>query len=162
DPNETPFLEAPYGQAPRDGQRRFPADFAGKFAQRRRFQLSVEPLFASLRVQLVGRPDAPDHGGGVGTSFAIEVWRPRWRRLSATYSGHPVGDRHTERDDEIVHTAGRGTIHIAHAGGGAAYAFDFGRVLPIIDVGLGGLWVVTPQGVADGQRGRTCTSNSQC
>src|SRR5690606_5740965 len=44
----------------------------------------------------------------------------------------------------------------------AAYAFDFGRVLPIIDVGLGGLWVVTPQGVADGQRGRTCTSNSQC
>jgi hypothetical protein len=163
DPNDLPRMDAPYGQPRLDGRRRWASDFSGKFHARRRLQLTAEPLFSSLRVGFLGRPAEPIRGGGAAVDLDVELWRPLWLRLLVAYGGHPVDDQYaTAMDQSIVQTARGGTLHATHASVGLAYALDFGRVIPLIEAGIGGLWIAPPSGVQDGQLDRACLQGGVC
>jgi hypothetical protein len=53
-------------------------------------------------------------------------------------------------------------VRAAGFGVGPVIALDLGRFVPLIEGGLGGLRVATPDGVADGQRGQKCLDNDAC
>lgn len=162
DPNELPFMDPPYGQLRLDDQQRFASDFRGRFHRRRRVQLTVQPLFASVRTRLIGRAPAPMRGGGAGLDLDVHVWRPFWLRASASYSAHPLKRELSVDDDEVTETARRGLLHAAQAGVAAVYALDIGRVIPLVELGVGALWFRTPDGVQAGQFGGECMQGGVC
>jgi hypothetical protein len=166
DPNDLPPMPPPGGQ-PRPDDLRWDPAFANHFGERRRVQLTLMPIYASVRLDFIGRPQPaarnPMRGGGGGLELDIELLRPFWLRLVASHTVHPVDDRFaTNDDDEIVQTAARGNVQATDAGLSAVYAMDFGRILPLLDVGLGVLWLRSPAAVVDGQLGGECLQSGAC
>lgn len=164
DPNEaTPFMAPPNGQPRTDQQRWDPPTVTGR-SSRRRIQLSVAPSFASFfGSRFLGRPDAPTRGGGAAIEADIRLVEPVWLRLSLAHSVHPVQDEYALDDsDKPVQTAAKGNIQATHAGLGVAYGLDLGRVMPLIDVGVGALWIRSPPAVQDGQLGGACMDTGAC
>lgn len=163
DPDELPFMPAPYGQ-PRSAERRWnPPTVTGR-SDRRRVAITLVPSFASFfRARFLGRPDKPTAGVGVGLQGDVHVIDPVWLRVLVSHSVHPVNDEFTRNDDGIpVQTAAKGLVQATHAGLGVAWGLDLGRVLPLIDVGVGALWIRSPSGVGDGQLGGACLSDGSC
>jgi hypothetical protein len=162
DPNERPPLPDPDGQPMPDSLRR-DVDHTTSASSRRRVVLTVAPVYASFRLQFLGRPQIPVRGGGVAVAAQMAVWRPFGLRVTASHTLHPVNDEYA-RDDEdaLVHTAGAGLMQATQAGLSATYTMDIGRVVTTIDAGAGGLWIRGPQAVQDGQLGGTCRSDGVC
>ncbi|MCY1057979.1 hypothetical protein [Nannocystis sp. SCPEA4] len=167
DPNDAPFMRPPNNQIATAPPRTRP-DIRQGWSARRRFAFTVAPAFASLRLPFLGRVQADGrtpqriHGAGVNLEFDVQVWRWIWVRALGVYSGHPVAEERAEVDMEVVRTAPPGTIHVAGAGFGPVFALDLGRFLPLIELGVAGLRVVTPQGGVKGQRGEACLDNGSC
>jgi hypothetical protein len=165
DPNDAPFMRAPNNQIGTTPPRTRP-DIRRGWSARRRVALSVAPAFASLRLPFQGRlkdnkaPRLP--GAGVNVELDVQVHRWIWVRGLGIYSGHPVDEARAMQQNEVVEVAPRGTIHVVGYGGGPVFALDLGRFLPLIEVGVGGLQIVTPTGGIQGQRGQKCLSNNAC
>ncbi len=162
DPNETPPLPDPEGQPLQDSLRR-DVDHATSASSRRRVILTAAPVYASFRLQFLGRPQIPVRGAGMAVAAQVAVWRPLGLRVSASHTLHPVNDEFVRNDDdEIKQTAGAGLVQATHAGLSATYTLDLGRVLTTLDAGAGGLWMRGPQAIQDGQLGRTCLADGVC
>jgi hypothetical protein len=163
DPNELPFLPEPYGQPRRAEERWNPPTVTGR-SDRRRVALTIVPSFASFfRARFLGRPDRPTAGVGLGLEADVHLIDPVWLRVLVSHSVHPVNDEFARNDDEmIVQTAAAGLVQATHAGLGLAYGLDLGRVLPLLEVGVGALWMRSPASVTDGQLGGACLSNGAC
>ncbi|MFZ6181527.1 hypothetical protein [Nannocystis pusilla] len=166
DPNDAPFMRPPNNQIGTVPPRTRP-DIRQGWSARRRFALTVAPTYAMLRLPFQGRTtgnnQAPRlHGAGVGAEFDVQAWRWIWVRAMGVYSGHPVGEERAQMDMEVVRTAPPGTIHVMSYGVGPVFALDLGRFLPLIEVGVAGLRVVTPTGGVTGQRGEACMANGAC
>jgi hypothetical protein len=109
----------------------------------------------------VGRPspraDRSTRGGGAGLDLDIQLYRPFWLRFTGTYSGHPVPDVFDRDANEVpVRVAHRGTFHAGYAGASVVYAMDYGRLLPLIELGPGVMFLRAPQAVQAGQMGGEC------
>lgn len=166
DPNDAPFMRAPNNQLQTTPPRTRP-DIRRGWSARRRLALTVAPAFASLRLPFQGRtvgqqvPRLP--GAGVDVELDVQAYRWIWFRAHGIYSGHPVDEvRAMQQDMEVVQLAPRGTIHVAGFGAGPVFALDLGRFLPLIEVGVGGLQIVTPNGGVAGQRGEACRTDKSC
>lgn len=155
-------LPAPNGQ-PRPDTRVWQPPLSAPTDRRRRIALTLQPSFAAWRFPFIGRPDRPWRGVGLISEVDVRVWRSLWVRGSASYTAHPVENEYARnKDEEIVQTATRGTLHSAGAALGLAYALDLGRLLPLLELGVGGMLVRTPGAVQDGQRGAACRSDGAC
>ncbi|WAS96146.1 hypothetical protein [Nannocystis punicea] len=165
DPNDAPFMRPPNNQIATEPPRTRP-DIRQGWSARRRFALTVAPTYAMLRLPFQGRTtgNTPPriHGAGVGAEFDVQAWRWIWVRAIGVYSGHPVGEERAQMEMEVVRTAPPGTIHVMGFGAGPVFALDLGRFLPLIEVGVAGLRVVTPTGGVTGQRGEACLANGAC
>lgn len=162
DPNDLPPMADPDGQPVHDTLRR-DVDHATSASSRRRVILTVAPIYASFRLQFLGRPQIPVRGAGVALAAQVAVWRPLGLRVSASHTVHPVNDEFVRNDDDqIVQTAGAGLMQASHAGISATYTLDLGRVLTTLDAGPGGLWMRGPQAIQDGQQGGTCRPQGVC
>jgi hypothetical protein len=160
DPNERPFMPPRHGGARPDGARVFDPDFAEGPNSRRRVQLTLMPLFASFPLAFLGRRAQltdPTRGGGAGLDLDIQISRPFWLRFLGTYSGHPVPDVYARDTNEVpVRTAHRGTFHAGYAGASVVYAMDYGRLLPLLELGPGVMFLRSPEAVQPGQMGGEC------
>ncbi|MBL4686161.1 MAG: hypothetical protein JKY37_16325 [Nannocystaceae bacterium] len=164
DPNDAPPMRAPHGQ-PQHDQAIWRAPLTDRSGRRRRVALTLQPAFAAWRLAFIGRPTRPIRGLGVIADLDVQVWRTLWLRVSASHTVHPLEAAYTrdeENDDEIVKTAASGMLQSTGVALGAAYAFDLGRVLPLIEAGVGGFRLSTPTAVQDGQRGGECLSDGTC
>lgn len=163
DPDEqTPRMAAPNGQPQPDSRRKNPP-VTGFNSQRRRFALTLLPVYATFRTAFLGRPQGATRGGGVQLDADVLLLRPIWLRLSVSHTAHRFNDEFgRDADERIVRTAGRGTLHATTAGLGLVYGLDLGRLVPLIEVGAGGLWLNGPEAVGDGQLGAACLDNSGC
>ncbi|MCY0987333.1 hypothetical protein OV203_09385 [Nannocystis sp. ILAH1] len=166
DPNDAPFMRPPNNQIGTTPPRTRP-DIRQGWSARRRFALTVAPTYAMLRLPFQGRTTGNNqvprlHGAGVGAEFDVQAWRWIWVRAMGVYSGHPVGEERAQMDMEVVRTAPPGMIHVMSYGVGPVFALDLGRFLPLIEVGVAGLRVVTPTGGVTGQRGEACMANGAC
>jgi hypothetical protein len=156
-------MPAPHGQPRRAEQRWNPPTVTGE-SDRRRVAVTLLPSFASFfRARFLGRPDRPTAGAGAALEVDVHLIDPVWLRALVSHSVHPVSDEFTRNDDGTpVQTAGKGLVQATHAGLGLAYGLDLGRVLPMLDVGVGALWVRSPAAITDGQLGGACLSNGAC
>lgn len=163
DPNDLPPLPPPNGQ-PRPDTLRLDPDYADPGSLRRRFQFTLLPTYAALDLPFLGRTiDRPLPGGGLAAEFDVELYAPFFFRVTGSYTAHPVEDEFTRNDDEqLVQTAAGGHIQVGDAGVSLLYAMDTGRLVPMLDVGLGALWLVTPDGVQSGQMGQQCREGGVC
>ncbi|MDC0720751.1 hypothetical protein [Nannocystis bainbridge] len=165
DPNDAPFMRAPNNQIATHPPRTRP-DIRQGWSARRRFALTLAPAYAMLRLPFQGRlvNNQPQriHGAGVSAEFDVQAYRWIWVRAIGMYSGHPVGEERVQVEMEVVRTAPPGTIHVMGYGAGPVFALDLGRFLPLIEVGVAGLRVVTPTGGVTGQRGEACMANGGC
>ena len=163
DPNDLPRMRAPGGQPQTDQNNWEPGAYTSNRSSRRRFALTVKPLFSAIRLPFVGRPNAPIYGGGAGIDADLQLHPVVWLRLGGSIAGHPVPNEfQTNQDDEIVQVAQRGSLTAAQAGLGVVFAFDFGRVLPMLDAGVGGMLLRPPAGDRDGQLGSECADGGVC
>ena len=161
DPNDLPPLPPPNGQ-PRPDSLRLDPDYAAPGSVRRRFQFTLLPTYAALDLPFLGRIiDRPLPGGGVAAEFDVEILAPFFFRLVGSYTAHPIEDQYTRNDDdELIQTAAGGRIQVGDVGASILYAMDTGRIVPMLDVGLGALWLVTPEGIQSGQIGQQCREGS--
>jgi hypothetical protein len=162
DPNDAPFMRPPNNQ-PAPTPLRTSPDLRRGYSSVRRFAFTLAPLFASFRLPFLGDRPSRIHGAGVGGELDVQVIRWIWVRAQATYTVHPVTEvRTADADGDVVETAARGTIRAAGFGVGPVFALDLGRFLPLIEAGIGGLRVVTPAGVQEGQLGQECGDGGAC
>jgi len=131
--------------------------------RRPRFRLTLEPFYAAFRAPFIGRsPVDLLHGGGVGLIADVTLPWALGVRLRSSYSGHPAPAAYELRDGTPVLVAPPGTIHNVEVAGALLYAWDIGRVAPVLELGVGGLWIRSPEGVQAGQREQPCTADHQC
>ena len=162
DPNDAPPLRAPHGQ-PRHDSDVWQPPLDDNADRSRRFSISLQPSFAAWRVGLIGRPAVPIRGLGALVEVDVRIWRTLWLRISGSHTVHPVQNHYGRNDEEeIVQTAASGLLQASGASLGLAQAFDLGRFLPMIELGLGALFVRTPDAVQDGQMNGTCRSDGTC
>lgn len=162
DPNDAPRMRAPLGQ-PRTDEHRWSPPFAASDGRSRRVAITLQPMFAAWRIGFIGRPSVPFRGAGAIAELDVRVWRTLWLRASASYSAHPVESIFARDDDDaIVQTAASGVLQSTGVALGAAYAFDLGRFLPLLEIGLGGMFISMPEGVIDGQKNGECRSDGTC
>jgi hypothetical protein len=163
DPDEeTPRMAAPQGQ-PQPDSRRWDPPTVNDHSRRRRFQLTLLPIYAAFRVPFVGRPDGAVRGGGVQLEGDFHVLDPVWLRLSLSHTAHRLNDEFArDADERIVQTAAKGTLQATAAGFGIVYGLDLGRVLPLVEVGIGGMWLRGPDAVIEGQAGGACRGDGTC
>jgi opacity protein-like surface antigen len=166
DPNEAPFMTPKYGGPRPDGTRIYDPSYGEGLDARRNVQLTVKPLFASFPLAFSGRPGAltdPTRGGGAGVDLDVQLYAPFWLRITGTYSGHPVPEAYRRNADMLlVKTANRGTYHATYIGGAVVYAMDFGRILPLLELGAGAMFLRAPEGVVAGQMGGQCVDMALC
>lgn len=162
DPDDAPFMPAPAGQPRPSAHRWMRFDTPGD-DRRPRFQLTLEPFYAAFRAPFLGRsPVDLLHGGGVGLMADLALPWAFGVRVRTSYSGHPAPASFEIREGTPVLVAPEGTIHNVEVAGALLYALDLGRVYPVLELGLGGLWIHTPSGVQPGQREQPCTAQNQC
>lgn len=171
DPNDTPFMRPPNNQ-PASTPLRTRPDLRRGYSSVRRFAITVAPMFASMRLPFVGRCVAPcsnnnppprTHGVGIGGELDFQLIRWIWLRVQTSYAIHPVGDVRGEDDEmKTVVFAPAGTIRSFAFGLGPVVALDLGRFLPLIEGGLGGHRIATPDGVITGQAGMACGDDGTC
>ncbi len=157
-----------YGGFKSDGNRTYEARHGPRWGHRDRVRLTLSPIFASLRIPLAGRSDSPldPHRGG-GAQFDVDVPLFRvlsiWARFTGSYSGHRLPAAFSRDEDEVLQrTAAAGTLHVGHAAFALLYAMDRGRLQPMLELGIGPMWIRTPQGVLDGQTGQACLDGNLC
>lgn len=156
DPNDAPFLRPPLGQAAPTPIQSTPA-LAPPHDAGRRLALTVLPAYGSFRLPLRGRPDGARYpGAGAFVEADVQLLRFAWLRLQAGYTGHPVDEVRFVDGDELKVAANRGTLHATSAGVGVALGIDVGRVLPLVDLGVGAFRIGTPTGALPGQRDQPC------
>lgn len=162
DPNERPFMPEPDGQPAADAHR-LDLDHTTARSSRRRVMLTLAPVYASLRMPLLGRASVPVRGGGFAAAAAVAVWRPLGLRATVSHTMHPVDDHFGRNDqDALVQTAAAGLVQATHAGLSATYTLDLGRVLTTLDAGAGGIWIRSPEAIQDGQLGGSCRPEGVC
>jgi hypothetical protein len=126
-------------------------------------QLTVAPTYSVLRLGFLGRPAGPIRGAGVGAELDVRIVQFLWLRVQGGTAWHAAAKAVDTRDPENPElTAASGAISVTEVGGSLVVALDLGRVVPLVDAGLGGLWIHTPKGVTDGQAGMACRSGGQC
>jgi hypothetical protein len=158
----TPRMRAGHGQPQPQSQRWDPPTVSGR-DRHRRLQLTLLPIYAALRVPLFGRPQMPVRGGGVQLEGDVLLIDPVWLRLSVAHTVHPVADEYgRDADERIAQTAARGNFQATTAGLGLVYGLDLGRVLPLVEVGAGAMWLRGPEAIADGQQGAACRNDGTC
>lgn len=162
DPNDLPPLPDPEGQPVHHALRR-DVDHTSSASRRSRVVLTAAPVYASFRLQFLGRPQIPVRGAGVMVAAQVALWRPLGLRVTASHTMHPVRDEYARGDDDaLVQTAGAGLVQATHAGISATYTLDLGRVITTIDAGGGGLWMRSPAAIQDGQLGAACLPQGVC
>lgn len=156
DPNDTPFMTPPAGQPRRSEARRVRFDGPETKSRHSRLSLDIEPLFASFRAPFIGRPSQPPlRGGGLGIDLGIEVTRGLGVVLIGAYSAHPAqAEFGLNANEERVQSASAGVSNNAFAGLGLRYRMDVGPIESTLGAGLGGMVIVSPNGVQSGQRGQ--------
>ena len=168
DPNEAPFMNPRHGGASADGNRIYENEHGPRWGHRDRIRLTLSPIYASMRFALAGRSTSeldPHRGGGAQFDVDVPLLRPLslWLRLTGSYSGHRLPEASARNDDgEFQTTAAAGTMHVGHAALALLYAMDRGRIQPMLELGLGPMWVRTPSGVLDGQTGQACLPGNVC
>lgn len=154
-------MRAPNNQ-PQPVRLRTTPDVRRGYSSSRRFAFTVAPMFASFRLEFLNRPGRT-HGAGIGGEIDVQLMKWLWLRAHGTYSVHPVQEVRTADDDgDVTIEAARGTIKAAGFGAGPVIALDLGRFVPLIEGGVGGLRVATPDGVVKGQRGEECQDDGAC
>lgn len=155
EPNDREFLPAPRGQLERwnalDGK------VAPRHDTRRRVQVTLAPAYATLNFETLpwGRRL---HGYGVGGEIDLRLVRGLWLRTLATYSTHPVRAllQVDEAEESVEVLAPGGQLRTYGAGAAFAYALDIGRVMPVVELGVGGLWMQSPAHATPGALGGQC------
>jgi hypothetical protein len=173
DPDDGSFAPRPNGQLQQwsyEGEN----TRSQPFRARRRFTLSVAPLYAVFRwpatgtaddayKRFIGRGTTRLRGGGALVELDVQLLRFLWGRIQASYSAHPVEDIADVDDDDVLTPVARaGIISASYVGGGLAYALDLGRVLPLIDGGMGVMMINSPEAVQAGQNGGECVEGGIC
>jgi hypothetical protein len=128
-----------------------------------RFQIGVQPLFASLHLPMENRP-VPARGFGIAAQGDWHLHRGLYLSLFAQRSIHPLREIASvnAEDQSVTVLAPSGNLTADGLGIGIHYLVDFGRVTPTLDVGGGAIWFVGPHGEAKGQRGNECRRDNQC
>lgn len=156
-------MQPPGGQPRTDELRRNVGPNPRGWSNKRRVQLTVTPLYAAYRLPWIGGPSGPIRGGGVALDVDVHLVAPIYLRVSGSYSAHPVAPVYEVVEDEApVLKANGGTIHSANVGGGIVFAMDLGRVMPMLEAGLGIMLINTPKAAQDGQRGGACLDGGGC
>ena len=155
-------MRAPNNQ-PQPVELRTTPDLRRGYSRTRRVAITVAPLFASFRAPFIGRGDGRTHGVGIGGEVDVQIMKWLWIRAQASHSIHPVPDRRlADADDKTVVVAAAGNIKATGFGLGPVIALDLGRFVPLIEGGIGGLRVATPEGVATGQINQKCQDGGGC
>jgi opacity protein-like surface antigen len=155
-------MRAPAGQ-PQTDDRRKDGPWATGASSRRRLALAVTPLFAVYRLAFLGRTPAPVRGGGLAVDLDVLIYQPVSVRVTASYSAHRLQDAYTIDGDNPPKLSARGgTLHTLDFGGAVVFAMDLGRARPLLEAGIGGMMVRTPDAVQDGQRGGVCLDGGGC
>jgi hypothetical protein len=135
-----------------------------KWSNDRRFQLTVMPVFAALRIGFIGRPAVPVRGFGAALDADLRLLRFLWVRAHFGHSLHPVHEE-TATDDEsgeVEVVANRGFVSVTNFGGSLVYPLDLGRFLPFVDLGVGGMVIRGPDPARRGQMGAECRDDGTC
>jgi len=128
------------------------------YDKRRTAQLTLSPIYAVFRWPFIGRGNSPARGGGANAQAEFRLLRWLWIRGSYSFSLHPVEDL-AEVDDvagSLTPVARAGLIRASNASVGLVYPLDLGRFLPLVEGGIGLMWLSTPDGVQAGQIGASC------
>lgn len=159
----TPRMAPPGGQPRTDELRREVGPNRRGWSNKRRVQLTIAPLYAAYRTAFIGRPVAPLRGGGVALDVDVHLVAPVYLRVSSSYTAHPVAPVYEVPEGEApVLRANGGVIHSLDVGGGILFAMDLGRVMPMLEAGLGILLITTPKAAQAGQRGAQCLDGGGC
>jgi len=163
DPNDTPMMRPPNGQAAPTPIKASPA-LVPAYGGDRRFALTLSPAYASFRLPLLGRPTIRRPGAGALLEADLRLLSFAWLRAQVGYSGHPMDESKSEDPDteEVTVTANAGVLHTTTAGVGLAVGIDLGRFMPMVDVGAGIFRIGTPEGAVVGQRGMACLDGTTC
>ena len=163
-PDETPFMPVPFGQARTEEYLWDPALPGPHPPARIAFQLV--PHYALLHLDFLGRRSGTSfHGLGTMLEGDLRLWRELSLRISGSYAAHPLAAAYSNPEEtDVVPTlaAPRGVLHVGGLAVGLRYALDFGALFPFVDAGAGILWLISPQGVASGQRNHPCLENNAC
>ena len=155
DPNDSAHMRPPGGQLP-NWSSEAPTGRRPVYDDRRRVQLTLSPLYGVFRWPFVGRGNAPIRGGGAEAQAEVQLLRWLWLRGSYGFTMHPVEDLAEVGDESLTPIARAGLIRASNAAVGLVYPLDLGRFLPIVEGGIGLMWLRTPDGVQDGQLGASC------
>lgn len=160
DPNEEPYLEAPAGQRSQAPEPRLKRPYS----PRKRFQITVLPVYAAFNLDFIGRPRETIRGFGAGLEVDLQLFDFLWIRAQGSHTVHPVEDQFVQEDEgePSIPVARAGMITGSNAGLSLVYAMDLGRFVPLIDAGLGVLFITTPEAIQDGQMGGACRSDGSC
>lgn len=165
DPNETPFMRAPNNQVGNWQSPSRRSEVTRGFSSRRKFQLTVLPVYASFRLPLRSREDQlPLRGVGAALEFDIQLVRWLSLRITASHTVHPVEEVKTvdEESEEVSTRANEGMYQASNAGVGVVYPIDLGRFVPLVDFGVGGIFMQAPQAAVNGQQGGQCRDDGTC
>jgi hypothetical protein len=172
DPDDSPFMRAPQGQLGRWSAGR-PPRLTRSFSDRRRAQLTLLPAYAAVRVPLVGRTGGcagisctPQRGVGAQLELDVRLVRWLWLRVLAGHSVHPVSAvdvLDSEDEDPTLNRVARaGTYRATTFALGLVYPLDLGRILPLLDLGVGGMTLTGPPAASTGQTGGPCGDGGVC
>lgn len=135
------------------------------FSSRRNFQLTLLPVYASFRLPLRSRDDQlPLRGVGAALEFDIRLVRWLWLRINASHTVHPVEEVKTfdEENEQVDLRANKGLYQASNAGIGVVYPIDLGRFVPLVDFGVGGMFIDAPPAAVSGQQGGQCRDDGTC
>lgn len=171
DPNDAEFMKPPNGQL-RTWSAGKPEPITRGFSGRRRFQLTVLPTYAAVRMPLFGRTSSscgggfactPVRGFGAAVEADLRVLRWLWVRLGASHTVHPVDDNFSVDDDgEVSQLARAGNINTTTFGLSLVYPIDLGRFMPLLDGGVGGMLMNSPEPAINGQQDAPCRDGGVC
>lgn len=155
-------MRAPAGQPPTDDRKK-DGPWASGASSRRRVAFAVSPIYAAYRMAFLGRTPRPIRGGGLGLDLDVLIYHPVSLRVSASYTGHRVQDAFTKSGDDPPKLSARGgTLHTVDFGGAVVFSMDLGRARPLLEAGIGGMFIRTPSAAQDGQLNGKCLDGGGC
>jgi hypothetical protein len=160
DPDETPYMKAPAGQPSQTPEARLKRPYS----PRKRFQITVLPVYAAFNLDFIGRPRETIRGFGAALEVDLQLYDFLWLRAQGSHTMHPVEDEFVQESDgdPAVQVARSGMIMGSNAGLSLVYAMDLGRFMPLIDAGVGAMFITTPEAIQDGQMGGACRNDGSC